>query len=111
MKEFLYVGHYIDTKNRYILKIGTTNDLDRRKQEHSRNYKRAKDYTMPKDGSFTFDWTLPLSKYNTLRYEDRNRTSWQERKIGEYVRNDRFCCVEKPDMVEVTIRKTYKIPL
>ena len=41
MKEYLYVGYYIDTQGRYILKIGTTNDLKRRQAEHNRNYKRA----------------------------------------------------------------------
>ncbi len=110
-KEFLYVGHYIDTKGRYILKIGTTNDLQRRKTEHTRNYKRAKDYTMPKDSEFTYDWHLPLSKYNTLRYEDKNRANWKNLEIGNFVRNDRFCCSTKPDIVEITIRKTYRIRL
>ena len=38
-KEFLYVGHYVDTEGKYILKIGTTNDLARRAQEHTRNYR------------------------------------------------------------------------
>jgi hypothetical protein len=28
-KEFLYVGHYIDTDSNYILKIGTTKNLER----------------------------------------------------------------------------------
>ena len=32
-KEFLYVGHYTDTDGFYIVKIGTTNDLDRRRKE------------------------------------------------------------------------------
>ena len=47
-KEFLYVGYYVDTEGNTILKIGTTNNLKRRQQEHTRNYKRAKEYTMPK---------------------------------------------------------------
>lgn len=110
-KEYLYVGHYYDTKGRYILKIGTTNDLKRRKSEHAINYKKAKAYIMPKDGDFVYDFSLKLSKYNTLRYEDSNRAKWQEMEIGEFVRNDRFCCTKKPDKVEITIRKTYSIPL
>ena len=110
-KEFLYVGHYTDTQSRYILKIGTTNDLERRRLEHTRNYKRAKQYTMPKDSSFVYDWHLPLSKYNTLRFEDKNRAAWQNLGIGEFVRNDRFCCKQKPKKVNVTIRKTYEIEL
>lgn len=110
-KEFLYVGHYIDTENQYILKIGTTNDLKRRQTEHTRNYRRAKQYIMPESATFEYDFKLPLSKYNTLRYEDRNRQRWQEENVGEFVRNDRFCCEEKPKFVEIVIRKTYKIPL
>lgn len=64
---------------------------------------------MPKDSEFEYDWSLPLSKYNTLRYEDRNRERWKELGIGEYVRNDRFRCGSKPDMVTITIRKTYEV--
>ena len=101
MKEFLYVGHYIDHFGRYILKIGTTNNLDRRRKEHTRNYQ----------SDFEYDWHLPLSKYNTLRYEDKNRQEWKKRGYGEYIRNDRFICATKPTEVEVTIRKTYKIAL
>jgi hypothetical protein len=110
-KEFLYVGHYIDTQGRYILKIGTTNDLKRRAIEHSRNYHNAKEYTLPPNAIFVYDWSLPLSKYNTIRYEDKNRTRWKEENIGEFVRNDRFYCKSKPDKVRVVIRKTYEIPL
>lgn len=110
-KEYLYVGHYVDTEGRYILKIGTTNDLDRRKYEHTRNYHRAKLYKMPKDQEFQYDAAIKLSKYNTLRYEDRTCKAWQEKNIGEFVRNDRFCCGSKPEFVQITIRKTYTIAL
>lgn len=110
-KEYLYVGHYVDVNGNFMLKIGTTNDLKRRKQEHTRNYRRAKLYTMPKDQEFVYDKTIKLSKYNTLRYEDRTRKAWKEAEIGDFVRNDRFCCVVKPKKVYVTIRKTYEIIL
>lgn len=110
-KEFLYVGHYYDILGRYLLKIGTTNDLKRRRAEHTRNYRRAKNYQMPADAEFEYDWYLPLSKYNTLRFEDKNRQKWQEMGIGEFVRNDRFLCEKKPDFVEVAIRRTYQIAL
>lgn len=110
-KEWLYVGHYTDVNGNYILKIGTTNDLKRRQQEHTRNYRRAKNYQMPENAIFQYDWTRPLSKYNTLRYEDRNRQKWQELGIGIFVRNDRFCCAQCPEIVEITIRKTYQIRL
>ena len=110
-KEFLYVGHYTDTNGNFILKIGTTNNLERRQKEHTRNYHKAPAYTLPKDKEFSYDWKLPLSKYNTLRYEDRNRQRWQEMEIGEYVRNDRFCCPVKPDKVIVKIRKEYVVEI
>lgn len=110
-KEFLYVGHYIDILGRYILKIGTTNDLERRAKEHTRNYRRATAYTMPPESKFEYDWHIPLSKYNTLRYEDANRNLWQTLGIGEFVRNDRFCCETKPATVSVIIRKEYIVVL
>ena len=66
---------------------------------------------MPKDENFEYIWTHPLSKYNTLRYEDRNREMWQEMGIGEFVRNDRFVIAEELAEVEIKIRKTYKIAL
>lgn len=111
-KEFLYVGHYISTDGGYILKIGTTNDLDRRRKEHTRNYQRAKQYTMPKGEMFNYDFTLKLSKYNTIRYEDRNRSKWIEENVGQFVRNDRFdCSNRKPQTVTIKIRKEYIIEL
>lgn len=92
-KEFLYVGYYIDTDGKYILKIGTTNDLNRRAKEHTRNYHRAKQHTMPKESEFKYLWHKPLSKYNTLRYEDKNRTMWQEQGglVNLYEMTDLFC--------------------
>lgn len=111
-KEFLYVGHYIDIDGRYILKVGTTNDLKRRQQEHTRNYRRSKNATMPNKTQFEYDWSLPLSKYNTLRYEDKTKAQWKEEGVGEYIRNDRFICGDRPpEYVEIVIRKVYKIPL
>ena len=110
-KEFLYVGHYITTKGEYILKIGTTDNPTRRAKEHTRNYKRAAQYTMHPQGEFTYDWILPLSWLNTLRYEERNRELWKAQNIGEFVRNDRFLCKTKPKTVEITIKKTYIVEL
>lgn len=110
-KEFLYIGHYTDTEGRYILKVGTTKDLGRRKKEHARNYKKSPKFTMPQGGEFAYDWYIPLSKYSTLRYEDKTREAWQREGIGDFVRNDRFVCRHKPKSVKVTIRKTYQIEL
>jgi hypothetical protein len=110
-KEYLYVGFYTDIDNNFILKIGTTNDLDRRKAEHNRTYKKSPHNTMPQNGSFEYLWSLPLSKYNTLRYEDKNRQLWQEMEIGQFIRNDRFVLSNVPKIIPVKIRKTYQIAL
>lgn len=110
-KEWLYVGHYIDTKGRYILKVGTTNDLTRRLREHNQHYRHAEEYTLSKNDSFIYDWYIPLSKYNTIRFEDITRENWKQIGIGEYVRNDRFCCSHKPKEVKVKIRKEYIVAL
>ena len=110
-KELLYIGTYTDVDGNRILKIGTTNDLKRRKSEHNRTYKRATVHTMPSDASFEYIWTHPLSKYNTLRYEDKNKEKWKAENVGEYVRNDRFVIPEELTEVEIKIRKIYKIAL
>lgn len=110
-KEFLYVGYYVDTNGKFVLKIGTTNDLERRAKEHTRNYRRAKRHTMPTDSVFKYLWSLPLSKYNTIRFEDSNRELWKNLGIGEFVRNDRFVLATVPKSVPVKIRKTYEVAL
>ena len=110
-KDWLYVGHYIDINGKYILKIGTTNNLARRQKEHNLKYKKSPNHTMPPNGSFEYDFWIPLSKYNTLRYEDRNRELWKSLNIGEYIRNDRFICEKKPEFVTICIRKEYIVQL
>lgn len=110
-KEYFYIGYYFDTNNKFILKVGTTNDLERRRKEHTRNYHRAKNYTLPQNAEFTYVWYIPLSKYNTLRIEDRTRKELTEQGIGKFVRNDRFECETPPDFVNVHIRKTYTVPI
>lgn len=111
-KEYLYVGHYYDINGNYILKIGTTNNMKRRQTEHTRNYKKPNSaYRMPNDGKFEYDFSVKLSKYNTLRFEDKNREAWQKAGVGEFVRNDRFYCPIKPNKVTVKIRKIYEISL
>ena len=110
-KEYFYLGYYIDTNNNYVLKIGTTCDLDRRQKEHTNKYKKAKTHTMLPNESFHYIWAKELSKYNTLRVEDKTRLQFIDEKIGKFVRNDRFVCETKPNFVNITIRKTYQIAL
>ena len=110
-KEWIYVGCYTDTDGNFVLKIGTTNDLCRRQSEHTRNYRKAPKHTMPQDEQFKMLWYRPLSKYNTIRYEDRNRDYWKEIGFGEFVRNDRFVFAEKPDHAIVRIKKEWVVAL
>lgn len=111
-KEFLYVGHYIDEEGNYILKVGTTNNLERRRKEHNRNYLNTPNCPRAENEEFTYDWYKKLSKYNTLRYEDATKEKWKELEFANYMRNDRFNCgLEPPKTVEITIRKTYVIEL
>ena len=110
-KEFLYVGHYVDTDGNYILKVGTTNNLERRRKEHTLNYHKTPNHPMPLEDEFLYDWSIKLSKYNTLRFEDETKAKWIAEEIGEYIRNDRFVCKEKPESVNIFIRKNYEIIL
>lgn len=103
------MGYYFDVDDTFVLKVGTTNDLERRRKEHTRNYKKSPHHPMPQEREFNYLWSLPLSKYNTLRYEDKTKEEWKQMELGEYIRNDRFVCEEIPEEVEITIRKTYKI--
>ena len=106
-KEYFYIGHYTDIDGRYILKIGTTDNLDRRRKEHNRNYAKV----FGNDEKFVYDWYIPLSKYNTLRVEDRTRESFIFCGFGEFIRNDRFAFAEKPSRVFIGVKKVYEILL
>ena len=111
MKDFLYIGHYIDTDGNYILKIGTTNDLEVRQSQHTRYYATAKNHPMAQGTQFAFDWYLPLSRANTHRYEESIKELWKQANFGKHIRNDRFVFAEKPTQLEITIRKTYQVLL
>lgn len=109
-KEYFYIGHYIDQDDNYILKVGTTNDLERRTKEHTRNYKKSPHSPLKNNCEFHMDWFIPLSKYNTLRIEDRTRENLKQISIGQFIANDRFNCGKQaPSCIEVKIRKIYKI--
>lgn len=110
-KEWIYVGYYTDIDGKFVLKIGTTNDLCRRQSEHTRNYRRASKHTMPQDEQFKMLWYRPLSKYNTFRYEDRNKEFWQSIGFGTFVRNDRFVFDTPPTQAVVRIKKEWVVAI
>ena len=66
---------------------------------------------MAKDTEFCYDWLIKLSPKNTTRYEALNKKIWTEAGIGVHIPQDRFICTEKPESVQVLIRKTYTITL
>lgn len=110
-KEFLYFGGYIDTQGQVIFKIGTTNDLNRRKGEHDKAYLKTPNH--PRQTEFEYIAYIELSKANTLRYEDKFKEQMRLAGIGEYVENDRFVmsAEELKTPLIFTIRNEYVINL
>ena len=106
-KEYLYVGHYVDINGNYVLKIGTTNNLTKRRYQHNQYYrKQAKHHPMPKEESFVYDWFKEFALSNTQKYEKNTKHGWKSQEFGDYIPNDRFVCEEKPRVIQITIRKT-----
>ena len=110
-KEFLYFGGYIDTDGNVIFKIGTTNDLNRRRDEHNRAYTKTPNH--PRKTEFEYITYIELSKLNTLRYEEKFKEQMRLAEIGEYVENDRFVmsAEELTEPLIFTIRNDYFINL
>jgi hypothetical protein len=110
-KEFLYFGGYIDIDGNIIFKIGTTNDLNRRKNEHDKAY--AKTPNHPRKTEFEYITYIELSHCNTLRYEDKFKEQMRLAGVGEYVENDRFIISkeEAETPLTFTIRNDYVINL
>lgn len=109
-KAYLYIGHYIDDQGNYILKIGTTNNLKRRLQEHNKYYKeKAKNNKT--ECNFRYDWYKTFSDKNVELYEKRNKEKLKKAGIGRYLPKDRFICEKKPTKITITIRRDYEIKL
>lgn len=110
-KEFLYFGGYLDTDGNVIFKIGTTNDLNRRKAEHDKAYTKTPNH--PRKTEFEYITYIELSKLNTLRYEEKFKEQLRLAGIGEYVENDRFVmsAEELQTPLIFTIRNDYFINL
>lgn len=108
-KQYLYIGHYYDIDGNFILKVGTTNDLDKRQKQHNTYYKRkAANNPMAENSSFIYDWHHQF--VNVLEYEAKVKEHWKEEYGWTYIRNDRFNCGRRPtERIEVKIRKTYHI--
>lgn len=110
--EYVYVGHYTDIDGNYILKVGTTNDLNRRRREHNQSYSKKKQYKMAKGTKFTYDWYRPVSHNYAINTENRTRTQWKNEGVGEFIPKDRFNCgATPPRQVKVKIRKEWTVDL
>lgn len=88
-----------------IVKLGKSNDLDRRNGEHTKNGNKFIKGKTP-----TVLLAIPVSKYNAERYEDKNRDIWDglEGFKRAYHCKDTFL-VDTRIVTEVslTIKKTY----
>lgn len=110
--DYVYVGHYTDVDGNYILKVGTTKDLNRRRREHNLSYSKKKNYRMAKGTKFTYDWYRSVSYKNSIRAEDRTRQAWKDEGIGQFIPKDRFNCgATPPRQVKVKIRKEWIVDL
>lgn len=103
----LYLGGYWTEDGKFVLKIGTSNDIEVRESQHNRYYKTAKNYPIAKDSRYKMFESIPLSKYNALRFEDSNKARWIEEGFGTYIKNDRFVFDEIPSEIHIFIKKEY----
>lgn len=110
-KEYLYIGHYIDVNDKYVLKVGTTDNPKRRQKQHNRYYPNADKHPMKQGTIFQYDWKHKLSHANTLKYEALIKEDIKAAEVAEYVANDRFVFEKKPDKIYLQIRKTWEVEL
>lgn len=83
-----------------VIKVGTTNDILRRCKEHLLYYKK----------NIKVLWLSPIvSKYTTLRVEDKTKEKWAEN--YKYIRNDRFEMPETVKKLTIKIRKEYEFSI
>ena len=88
-----------------IIKVGKSNDLDRRNGEHTKGGNKFIKGKTP-----TVLLSVPVSKYNAERYEDKNRDIWDS--LEGFTRafhcKDTFLVDTRiVQEVSLTIKKTY----
>lgn len=95
---FLRIGG----KDSDLYKIGTTNRPLERLQEHLRYYKTDLEVL----------WFSPaISKYTSLRIEDRQKSYWIDLGEWDYINNDRFIIPSSVEEIIIQIKKEYKVKL
>ena len=110
-KEYLYIGHYIDVNNKYVLKVGTTDNPKGRQKEHNPEDPSADKHPRRQGTTFQYDWKHKLSHANTLKYETLIKEDIKAAEVAEYVAHDRFVFEKKPDKIYLQIRKTWEVEL
>ena len=88
-----------------IVKLGKSNDVDRRNAEHTKHGNKFIKGKTP-----TVLLSVPVSKYNAERYEDKNREIWDN--LDGFIRafhcKDTFLVDTRiVSEVSLTIKKTY----
>lgn len=86
-----------------LFKIGTTCEPIRRMKEHAKNYQ----------AEITVLWLSPplLSRYTTLRVEDRMREQWKKLEGWGYERLDRFYIPKNVKTISIKIKKEYSFKI
>lgn len=111
-KEFFYVGiaHTTEEGHR-IVKIGTTNNPPRRRNEHRRHTYKPANFSL---ADFEYLQLIKLSAANTKRLEDCVRAQLREdmQDDEEYIQNDRFIIRHDEEIkinINITPKKTYTV--
>lgn len=100
-KQYIYFIRIGEPADR-LFKIGTTNDMHRRMQEHRRAYK----------SDITVLGTIAVtSKYTTLRVEENMISEWKTREGWVYKRNDRFIIPPEVETIKIKVKKEYEFSL
>lgn len=100
-KQYIYFIRIGEPADR-LFKIGTTNDMHRRMQEHRRAYK----------SDITVLGTIAVtSKYTTLRVEENMISEWKKNEGWVYKRNDRFIIPPEVETIKIKVKKEYEFSL
>ena len=88
-----------------IIKLGESNDLDRRNGQHTKTGNKFIKGKIP-----TVLLSIPVSQYNTKRYEDKNRAIWDNLdgfKRAFHCKDTFLVDTRIVSEVSLTIKKTY----
>lgn len=107
-REYFYIGCYKGKEEQIILKIGRTNNLERREKEHKRGMSKLK--RSPGTAYRTL-WNINLSQSYVSRVEDRVREELKKEEGLKFIAKDRFEVVGEIKDLEIEVRKKYVVPL